>query len=68
MLMQDDLIRDAEHFELKAWGADKPFPLTEAQCCAVLKGHAVRWSADIDDVARLPGRFELIEGWLILKR
>ena len=68
MLVQEDAIRHADEFSLKAWDAARPFPLTNPQCTALLRGHAVRWAGGPDDLAGLPGRFELIDGWLILKR
>jgi hypothetical protein len=50
------------------WPADEPFPLTPAECDRPLRGHAVRWPGTLDDMLRLPGRWETCDGWLYAKR
>lgn len=61
-------LRDAGDMHLNHWPKERPFPLSDAECAAVCHGHAVRWDGTIDDMLALPGRYELLDGWLMLKR
>jgi hypothetical protein len=68
MPVSDDVAMMAEKLELKLWPADIPFPLTDAECALLCRGYPVRWPGLIDEVLDLPGRYELLDGWLIQKR
>lgn len=50
------------------WPADKPFPLTDAECAELVRGGAVRWRGTFDDFDLLPGKYEMIDGWIYLWR
>lgn len=47
-----------------AWPDDRPFPIADALCAALVRGHWVRWSGSIEDFMRLPGRYELSRGYI----
>jgi hypothetical protein len=66
--MTDHAIKCAADFELQNWPVDKPFPLTDQQCVALCRGDAVRWPHPIHELNHLPGRCELLDGWLLLAR
>ncbi|UEM18492.1 hypothetical protein JL100_015330 [Skermanella mucosa] len=47
------------------WPADKPFPLSDGQCAALVRGHMVRWGGTVDEyLTELPGKYELVDGFL----
>ena len=49
------------------WPADKPFPLTDAECAALVRGHLVRWPGTIGEyLTELPGKYELSGGYLMV--
>jgi hypothetical protein len=50
------------------WPDDKPFPLTDAECARLVRGHPVRWPGTVDEMLELPGKYELVDGWLYLWR
>ena len=50
------------------WPDDKPFPLTDAECAEVVRGGMVRWWGTFDDFHLLPGKYEMIDGWIYLWR
>jgi hypothetical protein len=50
------------------WPEDKPFPLTDAECAEIIRGGMVRWRGTFDDFDLLPGKFEMINGWVYLWR
>lgn len=41
------------------WPDDKPFPLSEAECARLVRGHPVRWRGTLDDALSLPGMYEI---------
>lgn len=48
------------------WPADKPFPWSDAECAAFVRGHLVKWPLPLDDlVEHLPGRVELENGYAV---
>ena len=48
------------------WPADRPFPWTDAECAAFVRGHMVRWPLDFDAYHRLlPGKVEMVNGFLV---
>lgn len=50
------------------WPADKPFPWSDAECAAFVRGHKVKWPGTFEDfMEHLPGRVEMIEGYLSQK-
>jgi len=66
--MDHETIRSADLFQLPHWPDETQFPLSDAQCAALCRGHAVRWPLDLEALSELPGRYELLEGWLVMKR
>lgn len=51
-----------------SWPADKPFPWSDAECAAFVRGYAVKWPLTMDAFFELPGRIEMVRGHLIQKR
>jgi hypothetical protein len=47
---------------------DKPFPLTDAECARLVRGHPVCWRGTLEEVLALPGAYEMIDGWLHVRR
>ncbi len=66
--MHDDVPVTAERLGLWTWDPDTPFPLTDAECAQLCRGHPIRWPGTAEDVLRLPGRYELLDGWLVTRR
>ena len=50
------------------WPADKPFPLTDAECAEIVRGGMVRWRGTRDEFFLLPGKYEMSKGWMYLWR
>ncbi len=50
------------------WPEDKPFPLSNAECARLVRGHAVRWRGTLDEMFLLPGTYEMIDGCLYVRR
>ena len=50
------------------WPDDKPFPLTDAECARLVRGHPVRWRGTLDEALSLPGTYEMTDGWLYVRR
>ena len=46
------------------WPDDKPFPLSDAECARLVRGHPVRWRSTLDEMLKLPGMYEMAEGWI----
>lgn len=67
-MVDDGSILPASEFGLEGWPEGAPFPLSASDCLALCRGDAVRWHGTIDKARLLPGRYELLSGWLILKR
>jgi hypothetical protein len=48
------------------WPADTPFPWSDAECAAFVRGHMVRWPLSIECLLRdLPGKVELDDGYAV---
>ena len=52
---------------LPIWPPDRPFPFSRDDCWALLHGEPVKWRGTIADLERLPGVFEIINGYIYLK-
>jgi hypothetical protein len=50
------------------WPDDKPFPLSDAECARLVRGHPVRWRSTLDETLSLPGTYEMTDGWLYVRR
>lgn len=50
------------------WPEDRPFPLTDEECARLVRGHAVRWRGTLDEMLELPGVYEMMDGWLYVRR
>ncbi len=51
-----------------AWPSDKPFPWSDAECAAFVRGHFVKWPHGIGELwYLLPGHVELIDGYAVQK-
>jgi hypothetical protein len=50
------------------WPDDKPFPLSDAKCARLVWGHPVRWRGTLEEALDLPGRYEMMDGWLYVRR
>jgi len=46
------------------WPDDVPFPWRDGESAAALRGDVGRWPLTVDECRRLPGRCELIAGWV----
>ena len=61
--------RDDPPFEFgDVWPDDKPFPLSDAECARLVRGHPVRWRSTLDEMLKLPGMYEMVDGWLYVRR
>ena len=48
------------------WPRDMPFPWTDAECAAFVRGYQVHWPLDLDTMlANLPGKVEMDEGYAV---
>jgi hypothetical protein len=66
---EDEARRDKPPFEFEdVWPEDEPFPLSDAECARLVRGHPVRWRGTLDEAMRLPGRYEMVRGWLYTRR
>jgi hypothetical protein len=36
------------------WPDDKSFPLSDAECARLVRGHPVRWRGTLDEMLKLP--------------
>jgi len=68
MPVTDDVAMAAEKLGLELWPADIPFPLSDAECALVCRGHPVRWPGTAETALQLPGRYELLDKRLSVKR
>ena len=69
MSHEDDAQADEPPFVFEEiWPENKPFPLSDAECARLVRGHAVRWRGTLDDMFYLPGNYEMIDGWLYVRR
>jgi hypothetical protein len=50
------------------WPEDKPFPLSDAECARLVRGHLVRWRGTLEEMLDLPGMYEMMDGWLYVRR
>lgn len=48
------------------WPVDRPFPLSDAECAALVRGHAVKWDGDPEYLNDLPGMYETRDGYAIV--
>jgi hypothetical protein len=49
-MMSGDDERDDPPFEFgDVWPDDKPFPLSDAECARLVRGHPVRWRSTLDE-------------------
>ena len=51
-----------------AWPAGAPFPLSDQECAALVRGYAVHWDAGLDALFQVPGRWEMIDGYIVARR
>ena len=48
------------------WPADKPFPWSDAECAAFVRGHMVYWPLSMDEmIAELPGKVEMVNRYAV---
>jgi hypothetical protein len=50
------------------WPDGKPFPLSDAECARLVRGHPVRWRGTLEEALSLPGTYEMMDGWLYVRR
>lgn len=50
------------------WPIDKPFPWTDAECAAFVRGHQVKWPLTLEEFFLLPGKIEMTDGYAVLWR
>jgi hypothetical protein len=50
------------------WPDDRPFPLSDAECARLVRGHLVRWRGTFEEMLDLPGMYEMMDGWLYVRR
>jgi hypothetical protein len=66
---REDEIKDEPPFRFEdVWPDDKLFPLTDAQCARLVRGHLVRWRGTLEEALELPGVYEMMDGWLYVRR
>ena len=66
---EDETRREEPPFTFEdVWPDDKSFPLTDAECARLVRGHAVRWRGTMDEALSLPGTYEMMDGWLYVRR
>ena len=67
--MNGDDERDGPPFAFEdVWPKEKPFPLSDAECARLVRGYPVRWHGTLDEMLSLPGTYEMIDGWLYVRR
>ena len=65
----DEARREEPPFAFEdVWPEDEPFPLSDAECARLVRGHPVRWRGTLEQALRLPGRYEMANGWLHARR
>jgi hypothetical protein len=66
---REDEIQDELPFEFEdVWPDDKSFPLCDAECARLVRGHPVRWRGTLEETLDLPGMYEMMDGWLYVQR
>jgi hypothetical protein len=66
---REDKTHDEPPFEFEdVWPDDKPFPLADAECARLVRGHPVRWGGTLEEALNLPGMYEMMDGWLYVRR
>ncbi len=50
------------------WPEERPFPLTDTECARLVRGHPVRWRGTLEEALELPGMYEMMDGWLYVRR
>ena len=66
---EDETRREEPPFTFEdVWPDDKPLPLTDAECARLVRGHPVRWRGTPDEALGLPGTYEMMDGWLYVRR
>jgi hypothetical protein len=51
------------------WPSEQPFPWTDRECAAAVRGYKVKWRGSFDDfVEKLPGVWEMDEGFASLRQ
>jgi hypothetical protein len=48
------------------WPSDKPFPWSDADCAAAVRGYEVRWPLSRDEFYLLRGKWEMVNGYAVL--
>jgi hypothetical protein len=66
---EDEARPDEPPFSFEdVWPDGRPFPLTDAECARLVRGHPVRWRGTLEEMLELPGTYEMIDGWLYVRR
>jgi hypothetical protein len=69
MMSPEDENGDEPPFRFEdVWPDDKPFPLSDAECARLVRGHLVRWRGTLEEMLDLPGTYEMMDGWLYVRR
>ncbi len=68
MSSEDDSDDQAPFLFEDVWSEDKPFPLSDAECARLVRGHPVRWRSTLEGTLNLPRMYELMDGWLYVRR
>jgi hypothetical protein len=51
------------------WPEDKPFPWSDAECAAFIRGHFVQWPLTMNDfLESFPCSAEMLDGYLVAQR
>ena len=65
----DEARRDEPPFAFEdVWPEERPFPLSDPECARLVRGHPVRWSGTLEEALSLPGMYEMVDGWLYVRR
>ena len=66
---EDEVIPDEPPVGFEdVWPDERPFPLSDAECARLVRGHPVRWRGTLEEMLELPGVYEMVDGWLYVRR
>jgi hypothetical protein len=58
-MSREDETQDEPFFAFEdVWPDDKPFPLTDAECARLVRGHPVRWRGTLEEALDLSSMYE----------
>ncbi len=68
-MSREDGTHDEPPFAFEdVWPDDQPVPRSDAECARLVRGHLVRWRGTLEEALELPGMYEMMDGWLYVRR